>query len=304
MWVKRTVVVLLIAAVAGFGYARFGKSLIDDADASAVAETSFGGDSVTPGPMPAGAPQATGQSTVRGVSALGRLEPQDGILRIAGPSDLVVVVQTLMVEEGDRVRRGQLLATLDTADVHAAHVERIEAELVNARREMKRSQELHRDQVLPDSERDRWETQVAVLEAEKKQAEAELARTSVYSPIDGQVLEVHTHPGERVGEEGIVELAKTQRMYAIAEVYETDIGRVSKGQRATVTSPALEGELTGTVEWISLKVAKQDALGTDPAARKDARVVEVKVRLDDSRAAAALTNLQVEVLIEPSEGSS
>ncbi len=202
------------------------------------------------------------------------------------------------------MKKGQLIATLDTADIHAAHVERIEAELENARREMKRSQELHRDQVLPDSERDRWETQVAVLEAEKKQAEAELARTSVYSPIDGQVLEVHTHPGERVGEDGIVELAKTQRMYAIAEVYETDIARVRKGQRATITSPALEGELTGTVEWISLKVAKQDALGTDPAARKDARVVEVKVRLDDSRAAAGLTNLQVEILIEPSEGSS
>ena len=137
--------------------------------------------------------------------------------------------------------------------------------------------------MLPESERDRWETRVAVLEAEKRQAEAELARTSVYSPIDGQVLEVHAHPGERVGEDGIVELAKTQRMYAIAEVYETDIGRVSRGQRATVTSPALEGELTGTVEWISLKVAKQDALGSD--------------------AAAGLTNLEVEVLIEPASES-
>lgn len=46
-------------------------------------------------------------------------------------------------------------------------------------------------------------------------------------------------------------------------------------------------------------MAVQDALGTDPAARKDARVVEVEIRLDDSAAAAPFTNLQVEVEIEP-----
>jgi HlyD family secretion protein len=47
------------------------------------------------------------------------------------------------------------------------------------------------------------------------------------------------------------------------------------------------------------KVHKQDEIGTDPAARKDARVVEVKVRLDDSAAAAPFTHLQVEIEIEP-----
>ena len=44
-------------------------------------------------------------------------------------------------------------------------------------------------------------------------------------------------------------------------------------------------------------VRKQDQLGTDPAARKDARIVEVEIRLADSAPAASLTNLQVEVLI-------
>jgi HlyD family secretion protein len=57
--------------------------------------------------------------------------------------------------------------------------------------------------------------------------------------------------------------------------------------------------IAGTVDWVHLRVAKQDALGTDPAARKDARVVEVEVRLDDSKPVAGLTNLQVEVEIEP-----
>ena len=64
-------------------------------------------------------------------------------------------------------------------------------------------------------------------------------------------------------------------------------------------SPALDSALTGTVEQIGMKVGKLDALDTDPAARTDARVVEVKIRLDDSARGAAFSNLQVEVTIRP-----
>jgi len=87
-------------------------------------------------------------------------------------------------------------------------------------------------------------------------------------------------------------------MYVIAEVYETDIGRVSVGQRAKALSPALEQPLTGTVERIGLKVGRMEALATDPISRADARIVEVEIRLDDSSRASDLTNLQVEVILE------
>jgi HlyD family secretion protein len=113
------------------------------------------------------------------------------------------------------------------------------------------------------------------------------------------VLYVHSREGERVERSGIVEVGKTDQMYAIAEVYEDDIGRVRIGQRARVNSPVLASPISGSVDWVHLKVAKQDALGTDPAARKDARVVEVEVKLDDSQLAAGLTHLQVEVEIAP-----
>jgi HlyD family secretion protein len=69
------------------------------------------------------------------------------------------------------------------------------------------------------------------------------------------------------------------------------------GQPASVTSRALGRKLTGTVERIRQQVRKLDQLGTDPASRKDARIIEVEVRLDEPAAAAALTNLQVEVVI-------
>jgi len=50
------------------------------------------------------------------------------------------------------------------------------------------------------------------------------------------------------------------------------------------------------------KVGKQDVLATDPVARTDARVVEVRVKLVDSPKAASLSNLQVEVAIQTADG--
>ncbi|MGH7340316.1 MAG: efflux RND transporter periplasmic adaptor subunit, partial [Candidatus Rokuibacteriota bacterium] len=233
------------------------------------------------------------------VSALGRLEPEDGLIRVAAPSGTTAVIGRLFVDDGDRVEKGQLIATLDTLEELEAKVERLEAEVANARREHGRHRELHSEAAISDSLRDEWETRVRVAEASLREARAALARARVLSPIDGRVIVVHARESERVDHEGIVELGKVDRMFAIAEVYETDVGRVRVGQRATVTSPALAAPLTGTVDWIHLQVAKQDSLGTDPAARKDARVVEVEIRLDDSEAAAAFTNLQVEVEIAP-----
>jgi HlyD family secretion protein len=248
-------------------------------------------------PAVAAPPQA---EVAVGVSARGRLEPIDGILRIAGPSSAsVTVVARLLVDEGERVAAGQLLATVDTEPVLEAQIHEVEAELRNAEREYARSQELNVGRVASDSERERWETRVAVERARLLRARAELDRARVTAPAAGLVLDVHARPGERIGPEGILELGRVDRMYAVAEVYETDVGRVRIGQRARVTSPALAAPLEGRVEWIRPKVEKQDQIGTDPAARKDARVVEVKVLLADSAAAAPFTNLQVEVEIEP-----
>jgi HlyD family secretion protein len=117
--------------------------------------------------------------------------------------------------------------------------------------------------------------------------------------MSGRVLRIIAYPGELVGLEGLLEMGNVSRMYAIAEVWETDIGRARVGQKATVTSLALPAPLSGTVEHVRLEVRKQDATGTDPAARKDARIVEVEVLLDKPEMVASLTNLQVEVLLHP-----
>lgn len=115
-----------------------------------------------------------------------------------------------------------------------------------------------------------------------RQVEEDLELTNVKAPTDGQIIKINAYPGEVVGEDGLVEFAQTSKMMVVAEVYESDIGKVKIGQTATIKSEtgAFEGEITGEVARVGLKIGKQDVLSTDPAADVDSRVVEVKIYLD------------------------
>lgn len=248
---------------------------------------------------PEAAPFAELPMRPAGVSAIGRLEPKDGLRRIAGPSRPSVVIGKLLVEEGDAVTEGQAIAVLDDLSVLESHVARLRARLENDQAECERNEQLFRDHTISASQRDTWRMRVDVAKADLQSAQAELDLATVRAPIGGKVVKIYARTGERVGAAGIAEIGATDKMYVVAEVYETDIGRVHVGERATVTSAALSEPVHGTVERIGLKVAKQDVLHTDPAAETDARIVEVKVRLDDSTKVAGLTNLEAEVLITP-----
>lgn len=218
---------------------------------------------------------------------------------MAGPPRPAVVIEELRVQEGDRVDAGQVIAVLAGIGVQRAELTRLTAELANAESEFKRQQKLFLEGALSDSEFEAAQLARDVAHASRERAEADLELSMVRSPIDGQILEVHAREGERVGADGIAELGETTAMYAVAEVYETDIGRVRVGQRARITSPALPRPLGGEVERIGLKIGKQDVLSTDPVADADARVVEVEIRLGEPELAARLTNLRVDVVIEP-----
>ena len=98
-----------------------------------------------------------------------------------------------------------------------------------------------------------------------------------------------------------MEFAQTSKMMVVAEVYESDIGKVKLEQTATIRSEtgAFTGEIAGIVSHIGLKIGKQDVLSTDPAADVDSRVVEVKIHLDPetSSKVAHLTNSKAIVKI-------
>ena len=233
------------------------------------------------------------------VTALGRLKPKDGILRLAGPSRPSVVIAELLVDEGDWVEAGQPIAVLDTRAENEARVARTRSELANANAELGRQVELFRQGIASVSLRDAAQLRVDVAKAEVQAAQSALELDTVRAPVRAEVIKIHARRGERVGADGIAEVGQIDRMYAVAEVYETDIGRVKVGQKATMRSRALDPALTGTVERIGMKIGRLDMLDTDPAARTDARVVEVDIQIDDSARAARLSNLQVEVSIQP-----
>ena len=231
------------------------------------------------------------------IACLGRLEPKDGVFNVAGPSTGSGVIRSISVTEGDWVDAGDRLALLDTYELRKAEVNRLEAVLRNARRELNRQQDLAKTSSTSRMSLDDATMNVEVAVADLAAAKARLNLAVVTAPVRGQVLDIHTRPGERIGNEGILELGKTDEMYVIAEVYETDIAKVVPGQTATITLAALPEPITGRVEKSELRVGRLDVLGTDPVAKTDARVVEVKIVLDDPGRVARFTDMQVEVQI-------
>lgn len=237
----------------------------------------------------------------RSVSSLGRIEPLNGVLKLAGPSGnglTGAVIKELLVAEGDWVDKDQILARLDSHAVRVAEVARLQAVLKNRSSELARQENLSTTSATSKSKLESAIMEVEIAKADLAAARARVELSVVRSPLRAQILKIHAYPGERVEAEGIMELAETDTMFAIAEVYETDITRVAQGQKATISAPALAAPLTGVVDRIALQVGRMDTLGTDPIAKTDARVVEVFILLDEGQAVSQLTNMQVEVEIQ------
>ena len=147
-------------------------------------------------------------------------------------------------------------------------------------------------------ERSKADFPIASLERQIVSADARARRLALYAPIDGRILNIKIKPGEDVGSGPVLTMGDTTSMRAVAEVYETDIGRVRVGQSATITSFALPRPIPGKVARIGSMIFKNDVLNVDPAARADARVVEVWIDLDDGGSMQQLTNMTVNVEID------
>lgn len=227
----------------------------------------------------------------------------------------------------------QVRAGAKSGEVAAAQarVVRQRAAEANARSELRRLEKLAQQKVISpkdfDDRRAAWEmaqaeqraaeqelasvaevrrVDVAVAEAELSSARAalelarsELALAELRAPIAGTVLKIHAWPGEKTGEKGILDLGDVDDIHVVAEVYETDLARVRCGQLAQIIVPGQTQRLRGVVVEIGWQVRRLDVLDTDPVADIDARVVEVRVRLNPSDAGrlARFTYQQVQVVI-------
>jgi HlyD family secretion protein len=260
------------------------------------------------------------QPRIESVSALGRLEPAGDVRKLAAPMGAMggsPRISSLSVQEGDRVKRGQILATFDNrpgllADLAAinARIGTLDRSIAMQRREVSRYREASREgaasMVLLEEKQDElatFEGQRREALAEKRGIEVDLKDSQLRSPIDGTVLRVYARPGERPGSDGILSVGASDRMEAIAEVYESDIDRIRLGQSASLISEngGFSGKLKAEVLRISPQIRQRDVLSTDPTGDADARIVEVRLALDpaDAKRVQQLSGLKVIARFEP-----
>jgi HlyD family secretion protein len=205
-------------------------------------------------------PAAIGNLTVE-VSATGTLQP---LTQVDISSELSGVVRSVAVEENQQVRKGDVLAELDTTRLVAqieraqASVKAAEAKVTDAQTTLKESEQtltrskqlaqrgMVAEQALESAQaaRDRADSAVASAEAnlaiavaELKLQQADLEKSTIYAPIDGIVLTRSVDPGQTVASSLqapvlFVIAADLKQMELKAAIDEADIGKVAPGQKA------------------------------------------------------------------------
>jgi RND family efflux transporter MFP subunit len=107
------------------------------------------------------------------------------------------VIAQLPVEEGSRVKQGQILARLDVAQLEAElEIAKIQAELQRTKAE--RIEELARSQRAAREELDRARADIKIRDAEIRKIQAGIDTRTMRSPVDGIVTELKRHPSEAV----------------------------------------------------------------------------------------------------------
>ncbi|HYP02956.1 MAG TPA: HlyD family efflux transporter periplasmic adaptor subunit [Cyanobium sp.] len=139
--------------------------------------------------------------------------------------------------------------------------------------------------------------------AARDRARQEFDFATVRAPQSGRILKIIARPGDKVSDEGILEMADTSRMIVTAEVYQTDMRMIGMGQNATITADGIEGSLRGQVYQVIPQVQKQTIFAGEPGENQDQRVFEVKLHLllneEQQKRIGYASNLQVNVVFDP-----
>jgi len=258
---------------------------------------------------------ANGTSQPGKIGALARLEPRHGVYELAGPSLVIPArISKILVKEGGMVKKGDVIAVLDMANVRrleagiaGAEVEQAKINAAGRRRQFNRQQTLFQNthsisRESLDEVHDAYElAKIALVKARlnyKRTIEL-LSETMIRSPINGMVLRIYARAGEAIpAATGIAEIGDVDHMEAVAEVYETDIKYVKKGQSAVFKSPALRKPFFGVVSRISPSLTRVVIYSPNPMPNTESRVVKVFITLKNSAAAKRFINLQGMVLID------
>jgi RND family efflux transporter MFP subunit len=172
------------------------------------------------------------------------------------------VVARVAVDEGDRVRSGQLLAALSLTEIDAQVAAAREGR-DKARRDLTRAEALHRDSVVTIAQLEDARTGLEVAEAQLRAAEFNQQYAEVRAPADGIVLRRQVESGQLVGPGTPVFVMRVERTGLVlrAAASDRDAVRLSAGMRATIRFDAFPGDgFNGRVERVG--VAANPMTGT------------------------------------------
>lgn len=246
-----------------------GKSSPDEAEAAATPQATATPElpadvrDVAAVAMPEETPKVEEGETAEGtVSATGELvAPVTSEVAVRMPGR----VGKVFAEEGDRVRKGQPLLTLETEYLSLelkradAEVARARAAAADAERDFKRKEELIAKGSVARAAYDRSQSAfdaaqagVAAAEAARDLARQRLADAVLHSPISGVVAERRADAGERLGDSSvayvIVQTSPLKLRFQLPERY---LARVKRGQSVRATVDPYPGQtFTGKVTVI------------------------------------------------------
>ncbi len=252
LFLAALVLVTVAAAVAGYGFWRSG---------AGTGSTQFRTEPVTRGNL------------VVTVSATGSLQPTN---KVDVGSELSGTIETVLVDDNDAVKKGQMLAQLDLSKLNDqversrsaltaadAKVNQTGATVVEARATLERLRQVKElsggkvpsqaemataEAALTRAIADEASAKAAVTEASAalRSDETNVRKASIRSPINGVVLSRKVDPGQTVAASlqspVLFSLAEDLRQMELqVDVDEADVGRVHEGQAAIFTVDAYPG---------------------------------------------------------------
>ncbi len=160
-------------------------------------------------------------------------------------------VETVHVDEGDHVVKGQVLANVEIDD-YRSHLEIAQAKLLRAQDAYDRLKPLYKDGAITEQDFIEVKTGLAQAKAGRNIARKKVKDTILRSPVSG-IVGMKTVEIGRMISPGmpVFTIVKTDKIYAKVSVPESEIGKIALGQETIVNIPALENrEVTGRVSLI------------------------------------------------------
>ncbi len=160
-------------------------------------------------------------------------------------------IDTLLVREGSKVSKGQLLIQLDSRDLQA-DLARANAEVDNAKAHLDRMNQLYAQDAVSKQEMENATRGNSVADANRRTVEAQLSYTMVRAPFNGIITEKKVEAGELASPgQPLLKMEDPLHLRLEATVAEGDLKSVSRGNNIPVVIDALGGQaLAGLVSQI------------------------------------------------------